>query len=417
MSISNQDSSASAFRVATDELRVRGADPDTMRAVIEHASDADDDSIARLARVLAESGRVASSRPSSCDVASTGGPSSLTTLLSPLFLRELGYVVPKVGVPGRPAGAIDVLATIPGYRISFSNAEFSTKLDEAGFCHALAADDLAPLDGRLFALRKQLGAIAVAPLVIASLVSKKIAVGLEHVVLDVRVWAHGNFGKDRAEACERSARFCRVADIVGVRATCVVTDASRPYQSYIGRGESLLALHAALYGEPEPWLLDHIALCRCVAVGSKETPSRRYSFEALRTLFESHLRAQGSSAAAFLTRVDNVMTEATTELYSPNGGFLAPDMRAIRSILVDLQGRALGEGGGDYPDPAGIRLLVSPDMYVHRGDPIAIVRHGGRACVRNDAVLQRIAEALPVQSEPLPKPAPIEIITTAQSTT
>ncbi len=57
------------------------------------------------------------------DVASTGGPSSLSTLLSPLFLRAGGAVVPKLGVPGRPAGGIDCLAQIPGYRTELSAQE------------------------------------------------------------------------------------------------------------------------------------------------------------------------------------------------------------------------------------------------------------------------------------------------------
>src|SRR5271170_4830986 len=75
-----------------------------------------DEHIAQLAMVLAESGHVV--RPQGgvthADVASTGGPSSLSTLLCPLFLRSFGSTVPKLGVSGRPAGAVDVLAQIPG---------------------------------------------------------------------------------------------------------------------------------------------------------------------------------------------------------------------------------------------------------------------------------------------------------------
>lgn len=386
-----------------------------MRAVIDHAADADDESIAHLAWVLAESGTVAGLRYGSCDVASTGGPSSLTTLLSPLFLRELGHVVPKVGVPGRPAGAVDVLATIPGYRINFGHAEFASRLDQAGFCHALAGDDLAPLDGELFALRKQFHAVAVAPLVVASLLSKKLAVGLEHVVLDVRVWAHGNFGRDRPEARELAARFCRVADLAGVRATCVLTDAVRPYQPFIGRGESVMALHVALYGDAERWLRDHVELCRRIAAEASDRATSMMSTgrDKLRGIFETHLEAQGSSKEAFLVRAATVASEATTDVHSAADGFLVPDLRAIRSILVDLQARASGKDGRGYADPAGLRLLVNPETYVRRGDPIARVRHGGRAEPTADAVLRGLRSALAVRPEPSPSPAPLEVIRSA----
>jgi len=79
--------------------------------VSNHLSDAD---LASLATLLAQSGRIRSSpvHSETADIASTGGPSSLATLLSPLYLRSFGYCVPKLGVAGRPAGGIDVMAQL-----------------------------------------------------------------------------------------------------------------------------------------------------------------------------------------------------------------------------------------------------------------------------------------------------------------
>ena len=85
-----------------------------------------EEDIAFLAHRLAESGEILtlSSHIFGADVASTGGPSSLSTILCPLFLRCLGRCVPKLAVSGRPAGGIDVMAQIPGYRTEFKKKRF-----------------------------------------------------------------------------------------------------------------------------------------------------------------------------------------------------------------------------------------------------------------------------------------------------
>lgn len=123
---------------------------------------ADAEVAASLAQILAGTGgSVAIDHPLIADVASTGGPSSLSTLLAPLFLREGGAIVPKLGVPGRPAGGIDCLAQIPGYHSTLTPEEVEAVLASGGYAHFLAAGEMAPLDGRMFRLRQDCGAQAV----------------------------------------------------------------------------------------------------------------------------------------------------------------------------------------------------------------------------------------------------------------
>lgn len=395
-----------SFRSAIEEFRSDPEDPVLMAMVIERASSADDRGIARLAQILAESGRVVERRAGTCDVASTGGPTSLSTLISPLFLRALGFVVPKVGVPGRPAGAIDVLATIPGFRIDLNHSSFEKTLAKIGFCHALAGDDLAPLDGVLFQKRKAVGAVNIAPLVIASLLSKKIAVGLERVVIDVRVWKHGNLGRSSAGARQRSERFCRVADLVGIKAVCVLTDATLPYQPFIGRGESLLALAAALYGDPEPWLAEHLTLCFHIAAQALDKPQTCPSRRKLRRAFEAHLEGQGSSVGAFLERVATINSEQATVLRAQSEGFLKPDLLRLRSIIVKQQEEAASQEE-IYSDPVGVRLLVRPETSVKPGTPIARLR---RMTLESSAVTDDIREVLRIVREaPSLRIAPVTI--------
>lgn len=365
-----------SFRSAVEKLRLLGSTPATLSNLVRDAGTADDDSIALLARVLAESGRVAPPRSGTCDLASTGGPSSLSTLLCPLYLRALGYIVPKVGVPGRPAGAVDVLATIAGYEIDLTHLEFERMLAKTGFCHAIAGKDVAPIDAELFRLRKQFNAVNVAPLVIASLLSKKVAVGLDHVVLDVRVSPYGNFGRNLVQARNRATRYCRVAELLGIRATCVLTDGSRPYQPFIGRGESLLALDLALYGEPDRWLQRHIDQCGQIVALAARKPASLPNRKQLRQVFEAHLVSQGSSYNSYRKRVAEIASEATTLVHSESDGFIATNMELIRKTIVDNQ--ASQRSGSRFSDPVGAQLLVESGCYVTEGKPVAAIRHNDR---------------------------------------
>ncbi|MEL6306332.1 MAG: hypothetical protein AAFQ20_16320, partial [Bacteroidota bacterium] len=153
-----------------------------------------DEEVLYLATVLAKSGRQLKipNALTAADIPSTGGPSSLSTLICPLILRELGFLVPKLGVPGRPAGAIDILYQIPGYKVDFNSDELNECLKKNGYCHFLAGDNFTPADAKFFQYRAKVNATSVPPLVIASILSKKIAVGLKLTGLDIRVSKSGN---------------------------------------------------------------------------------------------------------------------------------------------------------------------------------------------------------------------------------
>lgn len=334
-----------------------------------------DNDIAHLADKLANSGTTFNQLPENgLDIASTGGPSSLSTLLAPLFLRLMNRVVPKLGVPGRPAGGIDVLATIPKYRIHLRPNEVTECLRKCGYAHFVADDEYAPLDARVFAVRQHLDAQANVPLVIASLLAKKLVVGLKETGLDIRVGPDNNFGVSFAQARLNARRFCSVARLLGIKATCMLTDGSRPYQPMIGRGEALVALHQVFGEKLGPWLMKHTT--QCWDMTTELTEHRSLPFprgSEMRAVFASNLDAQGSSWDAFEKRVSEVINIPRFSLVTKSPGWVLVELGIIRSILVEIQQKYADSSGG-FSDPVGLELAVNTGAYVEKADTWAVVR-------------------------------------------
>lgn len=394
------------------------ADFSTLVAVAREISPSPED-VASLAEQLAASGErlrwpAGSVGAGAADVASTGGPASLSTLLAPLALRALGIPVVKLAVSGRPAGAIDSLGSLSGYRVRLSPDQVHETLDASGYAHFLADDRFAPLDAALFAFRRRVGAVAVPALAAASLLSKKIAVGLARVGLDVRVGPHGNFGTTREEARANSLLFCHAADLLGVEATAFLSSAEIPAQPWIGRGESLVALATVVdaidptLAASEGWLAAHSTTClRMAAVvsGSSDnpdlaSPSPNIDPTALADALRVHLEAQGATWDAFLARAEHVGGVRRHELRAAEDGTVEVDLGEIRTALTTLQAEVIDGGDAAFSDPAGVHLLVQPGQHCCRDEPLALVRCEGVPWDSNQATalferLSRAVRALP----------------------
>ena len=333
---------------------------------------------ARLAQVLADSGERLSSGPNmTADVASTGGPSSLSTLLCPLFLRTAGLVVPKLGVPGRPAGGIDCLAQVDGFRTGLLQEELEEVMQSSGYAHFVAAERYAPLDARMFKLRQLHGAQQVPTLVTASLLAKKLAVGVKRAGLDVRVAPHGNFGSSWDEARANSKLFVEAARILGIEAFPVLTEGRHPYQPYIGRGEALVALSSIFDGTASPWLLRHLEQCRMLALAVAPKWLRANIAAAhpheLQEHFFANLIAQQGSSSAFNRVVQLVKSCHAQELRAFDDGFFSVSMDGVRTVLVQCQ-EATKQQDHEFPDPAGVILHREPGEWVRKGDVVATIR-------------------------------------------
>lgn len=365
---------------------------------------------AYLANILSESGvQLNISGELVADVASTGGPSSLSTIVTPLYLRIVGALVPKLGVPGRPAGGIDCLAQIPGYRTNLSTSDVYSIINSTGYAHFLAVGDFAPLDGRMFQLRQNIGAQKIPGLVVSSLLAKKIAVGVKYAGLDIRVASHGNFGIDWITAKGNAKLFVETAKLLDIKACTVLTNAEYPYQPYIGRSEVLVALDDFFENKSSSWLDDHFSLCRTLAMvcipEKYRTKIMKSSRLDLKASFEENLESQGATLSAFEAIVSQTRAEHRILLTANFEGFCTYSLQSLRDVFVYFQKLQIDKSH-IFPDPIGLILHRQSGEWVGKGDVLASVRLPKE---KEDEVLSKL-KLLICNPSPIPHDSRMEII-------
>ncbi|TMK96564.1 MAG: thymidine phosphorylase, partial [Actinobacteria bacterium] len=245
-----------------DELRAfvlgyaKGEIPDYLAAAFlmaAYVNGLSDGETAELTRAMIESGvtlplsRV--SRPK-VDKHSTGGVSDGVTLVFAPLAASLGLAVAKLSGRGlgHTGGTLDKLESIPGLRTDLSPEQLERQVEKIGCAVAGQSKDLVPADGALYALRDATATVDSIPLIAASVMSKKLAVGTDLILLDVKAGS-GAFMKTPEAAAELASACVGLASKWGRRARAAVTDMSQPLGLAIGNALDVAEAVRLLKGE------------------------------------------------------------------------------------------------------------------------------------------------------------------------
>ncbi|MEX2550229.1 MAG: thymidine phosphorylase [Nitriliruptoraceae bacterium] len=373
----------------------------------------DDEAIA-LTDVLLASGDtvdLSALRGPTVDKHSTGGVGDTTTLVVGPMLAAAGAQVAKLSGRGlgHTGGTLDKLEAIPGFRVDLEPADLRAQVDEVGLAVAAATADLVPADKRLYALRDVTGTVASPALIASSVMSKKLAGGADHVLLDVKV-GDGAFLTSPEEALGLARLCVRIGEARGRRTGALVTDMSQPLSDAIGNALEVGAAIEVLSGRRGGRLRELSIELTAAALELTGRSAEEASATALRVLedgsalesFRAFVTAQGGDGAVADEPWDLLPSAPIVREWRPGSGNV--HVRGCRR-LGELAGR-LGAGrqrAGDHLDLAvGLEVLVRTGDRIE-DDEVAVRIHARREADAT-AVLDELPATISVGKQPVAAP-------------
>ncbi|MEL7092413.1 MAG: thymidine phosphorylase [Pseudomonadota bacterium] len=323
------------------------------------------------------------------DKHSTGGIGDPVSLILAPALAACGAVVPMISGRGlgHTGGTLDKLEAIPGLSTQLDEARFRDVVARAGCAIVSASAEVAPADKRLYAVRDVTATVESLDLITASILSKKLASGLDALVLDVKSGS-GAFMKDEDAAKALADALVKTANAAGCKTTALITDMNQPVAPAIGNAVEVAAVMQVLTGKARGPLVEVAAVLGGILLqnGGLVDDVQTGADAIVRAIAEGYAAERfGTMVAAMggpVAFVDNwarFLPEATVirEVAAPSDGFVtAMDGEALGHAALALgAGRAVES---DAINPAvGFSDVVRLGTAVTRGQPLAVI-HAAR---------------------------------------
>lgn len=307
------------------------------------------------------------------DKHSTGGVADTTTLILAPLVAAAGVPVAKMSGRGLgfTGGTIDKLEAIPGFQTILNEEIFINNLMRYGIAITGQSTDIAPADGKLYALRDVTATIESIPLIASSIMSKKIAAGADKILLDVKVGT-GAFMKDLDQAIALATAMVQIGQLVGKETVVVISNMNEPLGQAVGNSLEIAEAIDILSGKGSEQLLEV-----CLVLGSHmlvlagKTSSVAHGKEVLTKLihtgealakFGDFIAAQGGDRQIITDRSRLPQASRKHSIISSTTGYI----QHIDAAAIGNSAMLLGAGRAKKGDP--IDLAVGLVLHGRVGD-------------------------------------------------
>ena len=336
------------------------------------------------------------------DKHSTGGIGDCVSLILAPLLASIGVCVPIISGRGlgHTGGTLDKLESIPGVKVMHSEERLVEIIESCGCIIAGANENIAPADRRLYAVRDVTSTVDSLDLITASILSKKLASGLDGLVLDIKCGS-GAFMADLNQATELAKALVKTANEAGCATTALITDMNQPLAPAMGNALEIVEVMRVLSGETVGRLRSiTVSLGAEILKAQKIYNNISQATNALERNLNSGAALKKFSEMIFLMGgpinfgqdFNRYLPEATAviEVFAPEAGYLAQwDGRSLGNIVVKLGGGRLVET--DQVDHAvGFSEIASIGTKLSKGSPILKI-HAARIDHAEEAKRQVLA--------------------------
>ena len=350
------------------------------------------------------------------DKHSTGGVGDKTSLVLAPLAAAAGVAVPMISGRGlgHTGGTLDKLEAIPGFNVNLPVPEFRHVLEICGCAMIGQTAEIAPADRKLYALRDVTGTVESPYLICASIMSKKLAEGIDALVLDVKTGS-GAFMKSEKDAAFLAELMVETGERMGKKTVALITDMDQPLGKMIGNALEVIEVAEVLRGDgPEDlkqlclelagWMLHLGGVSSTVAEGKQQSSKLISSGKAL-DKFRQMVELQGGDARVVDDAKRLPQARKTMLVKSASTGYLAlMQCEQIGTACVILGGGR--ERKEDSVDPAvGIVLHKKVGDQVAAGEPLATIHYNAEAvALRARQLIEEscvVTEEAPLRERPL----------------
>ena len=353
------------------------------------------------------------------DKHSTGGVGDKTSFLIAPLAAACGLAVPMISgrALGHTGGTLDKLESIPGYRTALSLAEFESVIAQCGASIVGQTPKLVPADRVLYALRDRTGTVENPSLICASILSKKLAAGLNALVLDVKTGS-GAFLKNREDADYLAALMVTTAEAAGTHTAALMTDMGQPLGRAAGNWIEIAECVELMRGERPAesedvrelslqlagWMVHLGGKAPTAEIGYKLAEAALVDGTAL-ALFLKMVAAQGGDVSVFDDVKASHKPGATRVVEAWESGFVS-SMDTMKLGWAVQRTGAGRERAGEPVDPhAGIVFHARRGAKVEKGEPLATIYATQAAMLEEPAELARRAITIAKTA-----PAPVDLV-------